>query len=38
MPRNMLLVVDRHMVGKITPGARVTAIGIYSIFQARPKT
>ena len=29
----MTLIVDRHLVGKISPGTRVTAIGIYSIYQ-----
>ena len=31
----MTLIVDRHLVGKISPGTRVTAIGIYSIYQVR---
>ncbi|KAK9810367.1 hypothetical protein WJX72_009530 [[Myrmecia] bisecta] len=35
LPRNMLLVVDRNLVGKISPGTRVTAIGIFSIYQAK---
>ena len=33
LPQNMTLIVDRHLVGKISPGTRVTAIGIYSIYQ-----
>ena len=35
LPRSMQLVVDRTLVGTIAPGTRVTAIGIYSIYQAR---
>ena len=35
LPRNILLVVDRHMVQKIVPGTRVTTIGIFSIMQAK---
>lgn len=38
LPRSMQLVVDRTLVGTIAPGTRVTAIGIYSIYQARPET
>lgn len=34
LPRSMQLVVDRHLVGKIAPGTRVTAYGIFSIYQA----
>lgn len=33
LPQNMTLVVDRHLVGEISPGTRVTVIGIYSIYQ-----
>ncbi|KAK9916805.1 hypothetical protein WJX75_007272 [Coccomyxa subellipsoidea] len=33
LPRNILLAVDRCMVGTIAPGTRVTAVGIYSTFQ-----
>lgn len=33
LPQNMTLIVDRHLVGKISPGTRITAIGIYSIYQ-----
>mmetsp|Transcript_10944 Transcript_10944/g.27629 ORF Transcript_10944/g.27629 Transcript_10944/m.27629 type:complete len:817 (-) Transcript_10944:95-2545(-) len=35
LPRNILLVVDRHLVQKIVPGTRVTTIGIFSIMQAK---
>lgn len=34
LPRSMQLIVDRHLVGKTAPGTRVTAYGIYSIYQA----
>lgn len=33
LPQSMTLIVDRHLVGKISPGTRVTALGIYSIYQ-----
>ena len=33
LPQNMTLIVDRHLVSKISPGTRVTVIGIYSIYQ-----
>lgn len=35
LPRNVQLVVDRNLVGRVAPGTRVTAYGIYSIYQAR---
>ena len=35
LPRSVQLVVDRHLVGQIAPGTRVTAYGIYSVYQAR---
>jgi DNA replicative helicase MCM subunit Mcm2 (Cdc46/Mcm family) len=35
MPRTVTLVVDRHMVGKVTPGTRVNVLGIYSTFKVR---
>ena len=38
LPRNMSLLVDRHLVGKIVPGTRITAVGIYSIMQASSRT
>ena len=31
LPRNMSALVDRLLVGKISPGTRVTAVGIYSV-------
>ena len=33
LPQNINLVVDRHLVGKISPGTRVTVVGIYCIHQ-----
>ncbi|KAI8053838.1 MCM2/3/5 family-domain-containing protein [Syncephalis plumigaleata] len=33
LPRHMLLIADRNLVNRAVPGARVTIIGIYSIFQ-----
>lgn len=32
LPRSLLAVVDRGVVGTIAPGTRVTAIGVYSTF------
>eukprot|EP01113_Clastostelium_recurvatum_P038207 TRINITY_DN5686_c0_g2_i1.p1 TRINITY_DN5686_c0_g2~~TRINITY_DN5686_c0_g2_i1.p1 ORF type:complete len:632 (-),score=77.06 TRINITY_DN5686_c0_g2_i1:360-2255(-) len=34
MPRHILLTVDRSLVCKAVPGTRVTAIGVYTIFQS----
>jgi DNA replication licensing factor MCM5 len=34
LPRHMLLVVDRTLTGKVVPGSRVIATGIYSTFQS----
>ncbi|KAJ2928801.1 hypothetical protein H1R20_g8207, partial [Candolleomyces eurysporus] len=34
LPRHMLLVVDRNLTGKVVPGSRVIATGIYSTFQS----
>ena len=36
MPRNLLLVVERHAVQRVVPGTRVTVMGIYSIHQSGP--
>lgn len=33
LPRAMTLVADRHLVGRVSPGTRVTVTGIYSICQ-----
>jgi len=35
LPRNIQLVVDREMVLSVTPGTRVTALGVFSIYEAR---
>jgi DNA replication licensing factor MCM5 len=34
LPRHMLLSTDRHLTGKVVPGSRVIATGIYSTFQS----
>lgn len=34
LPRHMLLSADRHLTGKVVPGSRVIATGIYSNFQS----
>ncbi len=34
LPKHMLLSTDRHLTGKVVPGTRVIATGIYSTFQA----
>ena len=36
LPRAVTLVADRHLVGRVAPGTRVTITGIYSIYQVRP--
>ena len=33
LPRSMQLLVDRRMVGTVSPGTRITAVGIYAILQ-----
>lgn len=35
LPRNMMVLVDRLLVGKISPGTRVTMVGIYSVFGSK---
>lgn len=30
LPRTLMLVADRHLVGRVIPGTRVTVVGIYS--------
>ncbi|KAF9073783.1 MCM2/3/5 family-domain-containing protein [Rhodocollybia butyracea] len=37
LPRHMLLSADRHLTGKVVPGSRVIATGIYSTFQSKNK-
>jgi DNA replication licensing factor MCM5 len=34
LPRHMLLSADRALTGKVVPGSRVIATGIYSTFQS----
>ncbi|KAG6829285.1 hypothetical protein H0H92_005038 [Tricholoma furcatifolium] len=34
LPRHMLLSVDRYLTGKVVPGSRIIATGIYSTFQS----
>lgn len=34
LPRSMQLLVDRRLVGTVSPGTRVTATGIYRIISA----
>ncbi|KAF5356287.1 hypothetical protein D9756_004192 [Leucocoprinus leucothites] len=34
LPRHMLLSTDRYLTGKVVPGSRVIATGIYSTFQS----
>ena len=36
LPRAVTLIADRHLVGRVAPGTRVTITGIYSIYQAGP--
>ena len=36
LPRNILMTVDRSMVGTIAPGTRITAVAIYSTVQVSP--
>ena len=38
MPRNMLLAVDRALVDKVSPGTRVSVMGIVSIFKQGGKS
>ncbi|KAH7104273.1 ATP dependent DNA helicase [Auriculariales sp. MPI-PUGE-AT-0066] len=34
LPRHMMLSVDRNLTGRVVPGSRIIATGIYSTFQA----
>lgn len=34
LPRHMLLSADRYLTGKVVPGSRVIATGIYSTYEA----
>ena len=31
-----MLVADRHLIDRVTPGTRVVAIGIYSVYEVTP--
>jgi len=35
LPRSMMCLVDRKLCGAVSPGTRVTAVGILSIFQGK---
>ncbi|CCE65248.1 hypothetical protein TPHA_0K01140 [Tetrapisispora phaffii CBS 4417] len=35
MPRNILMTCDRYLTNRVVPGTRVTAVGIYSIYQSK---
>lgn len=37
LPRHMILNIDRYLTGKVIPGSRVIATGIYSTFQSANK-
>ena len=32
MPRSYVVTVDRNLVDKVTPGTRVTIVGVFSII------
>ncbi|TDL28779.1 ATP dependent DNA helicase [Rickenella mellea] len=34
LPKHMLLSADRHLTGRVVPGSRVVATGIYSTFES----
>lgn len=34
LPRHMLLAADRYLTGKVVPGSRIIATGIYSTFNS----
>lgn len=34
LPRHILLSADRYLTGKVVPGSRVIATGIYSTYEA----
>ena len=35
MPRNLQMSCDRYLTNKVVPGARVTVVGIYSIYNSK---
>ncbi|KAL5535173.1 MCM5 [Sanghuangporus sanghuang] len=37
LPRHILLSADRYLTGKVVPGSRVIATGIYSTYEAKTK-
>lgn len=37
LPRSMLCLVDRKLCGAVSPGTRVTAVGILSVFQSHDR-
>ena len=37
MPRHMTLTLDRFLVGKVVPGAIISANGIFTILNQKPK-
>lgn len=37
MPRHMTLTMDRHLVGRVMPGAVISANGIFTILNQKPK-
>jgi DNA replication licensing factor MCM5 len=37
MPRHMTLTLDRHLVGRVMPGAVISASGIFTILNQKPK-
>ena len=34
LPRHALLTVDRYLTNKVFPGAKITVLGIYDVFQS----
>lgn len=35
LPRTLLMVADRHLVGRVTPGTRVRVTGIYCTHRTK---
>jgi DNA replication licensing factor MCM5 len=35
LPRSLSVTCDRHLVGTVSPGTRVTLVGVYSIHNAK---
>lgn len=38
LPRSMMCLVDRKLCGAVSPGTRVTAVGILSVFQSHDRS